>query len=196
MESKIQELADKIYQEGVEKGNEEAQRIIEKANDESVQIVNAAKSEAQKILEDARKAAAELLENTKSELKLYAGQSVNALKSEIATCISTEVVESAVKGLVADKDFLGKFVVSLAEKWTQNEPVVVSTEDATSLKAYFLSNAKGLLDKGVKIEQVNGLKTLFTIAPADGSYKVNFGKEEFEAYFKAFLRPQLVEMLF
>lgn len=196
MESKIQELADKIYQEGVEKGNEEAQRIIEKANDESVQIVNAAKSEAQKILEDAHKAAAELLENTKSELKLYAGQSVYALKSEIATCISTVVVESAVKGLVADKDFLGKFVVSLAEKWTRNEPVVVSTEDATSLKAYFLSNAKDLLDKGVKIEQVNGLKTLFTIAPADGSYKVNFGKEEFEAYFKAFLRPQLVEMLF
>ena len=28
MENKIQELTDKIYREGVEKGNEEAQRLI------------------------------------------------------------------------------------------------------------------------------------------------------------------------
>ena len=57
-------------------------------------------------------------------------------------------------------------------------------------------HAKNLLDKGVKIEQVNGIKTLFTISPADGAYKVNFGDEEFANYFKEFLRPQLVEMLF
>jgi V/A-type H+-transporting ATPase subunit E len=48
----------------------------------------------------------------------------------------------------------------------------------------------------VKIEQVNGKKALFTIQPADGSYKVNFGEEEFVNYFKEFLRPQLIEMLF
>jgi len=29
---------------------------------------------------------------------------------------------------------------------------------------------------------VNGIKTLFTISPADGSYKVNFGEEEFMNY--------------
>ena len=48
----------------------------------------------------------------------------------------------------------------------------------------------------VKIESVNGTKVLFSISPADGSYKVNFGEEEFENYFKEFLRPQLVQMLF
>ena len=82
------------------------------------------------------------------------------------------------------------------EKWAADEAVVISTSEADALKAYFASNAKALLDKGVKIEQVNGNKTLFTISPADGSYKVNFGEEEFENYFKDFLRPQLVEMLF
>ena len=47
-----------------------------------------------------------------------------------------------------------------------------------------------------RIEQVNGLKTLFSVSPADGSYKVDFGAEEFENYFKSFLRPQLIKMLF
>ena len=102
----------------------------------------------------------------------------------------------AVKGFVADKDYLNKFIVSLATQWAANEDIVISTADAEGLKKYFAANAKALLDKGVKVEQVNGNKTLFSISPADGSYKVNFGEEEFENYFKDFLRPQLVEMLF
>ena len=64
------------------------------------------------------------------------------------------------------------------------------------LKKYFAANAKAVLDKGVKIEQVNGKKASFSIMPADGSYKVSFGEEEFIEYFKEFLRPQLVEALF
>ena len=88
------------------------------------------------------------------------------------------------------------FIVALASKWSVDEPIVISTADAESLKKYFAAHAKALLDKGVTIQQVNGIKTLFTVSPADGSYKVNFGAEEFMNYFKAFLRPQLVDMLF
>ena len=196
MESKIQELTDKLFREGVEKGNEEAQRIVEKANGEAAGIVKNAQKEAEEIVAAAEKKAAELLNNTKKELGLYAGQTVNALKSEVANCLTDNVVSDAVKGLVDDKDFLCKFAVALAEKWAADETVVISSAEAETLKSYFASKAKGLLDKGVKIEQVNGQKALFTIAPADGSYKVNFGTEEFEKFFKSFLRPQLVEMLF
>ena len=84
----------------------------------------------------------------------------------------------------------------MASQWVQDEPIVISTADAEGLKAYFAKQAKAVLDKGVTIRKVNGKETLFTVEPADGSYKVNFGKEEFEAYFKNFLRPQLIDMLF
>ena len=40
MENKIQELTDKIYREGVEKGNEEAQKLIVKAQEEAQKIKN------------------------------------------------------------------------------------------------------------------------------------------------------------
>ena len=196
MENKIQELTDKIYQEGVEKGNEEAQRLIKNAQEESQKIIENARKEADSILANAQKSANELADNTKSELKLFAGQSVNALKSEIASLLTNEIITKTVKDFTSDKDFLNKFIVSLASKWTENEPIVITTADADALKAYFSTKAKELLDKGVKIEQVNGMKTLFSISPADGSYKMNFGEEEFENYFKSFLRPQLVEMLF
>mgnify|MGYP000509227527 FL=1 len=196
MENKIQELTDKIYREGVEKGNTEAQKLIANAQDEAKKIVEDARKEAEAIVAASRKSADELAENTKSELKLFAGQAVNALKSEIATLVTDKIINADVKAFAADKDYLNAFIVALASKWSVNEPIVISTADADGLKKYFASQAKALLDKGVKIEQVNGNKTLFTVSPADGSYKVNFGEEEFMNYFKEFLRPQLVEMLF
>ena len=196
MENKIQELTDKIYREGVEKGNTEAQKLIANAQDEAKKIVEDARKEAEAIVAASRKSADELAENPKSELKLFAGQAVNALKSEIATLVTDKIVNADVKAFAADKDYLNSFIVALASKWSVNEPIVISTADADGLKKYFAAQAKALLDKGVKIEQVNGNKTLFTVSPADGSYKVNFGEEEFMNYFKEFLRPQLVEMLF
>lgn len=196
MENKIQELTDKLYREGVEKGNEEAQKLIAQAQEEAKKIVEDAQKEAETIVATAQKKANELAANTKSELKMFAGQALNALKSEIATMVSNELVETDIKNFAANKDFLNAFIVELASKWSVDEPIVISTADAESLKKYFAAKAKALLDKGVKIEQVNGNDTLFTVAPADGSYKVNFGETEFENYFKAFLRPQLVDMLF
>ena len=193
---KIQELTEKIFREGVEKGQQEAAQIVAQAKAEAEKIVAEAKEQAQAIEQTAKKKAAELDANTKNELKLYTGQALNALKSEVANVLTDKVVSGEVKALTEDKDFLGKFAVSLAEKWQGDAPAVIRAQDADGLKAYFMQHAKALLDKGLKIEKVNGVDALFTIQPQDGSYKVQFGKEEFESYFKAFLRPQLVEMLF
>lgn len=58
--------------------------------------------------------------------------------------------------------------------------------DVEGFKKYFVVNVKVLLDKGVRIEEVNGMKLFFIILLVDGFYKVNFGEEEFENYFKDF----------
>lgn len=193
---KIQELTEKILREGVEKGQAEADRIIQQAKEQAEQILQDARQQAQEITAQAQKKADETAANTRSELKMYTSQAISALKSEVTNVLTDGVVKEAVAGLAASPDFLGKFAVAMAEKWSADEPIVISSTEAESLKAYFAVKAKALLDKGVTINKVNGKDTLLTIAPADGSYKVNFGKEEFETYFKNFLRPQLIEMLF
>ena len=109
MENKIQELTDKIYREGVEKGNEEAQKLIAKAQEEAKRIIEDAHKEADSIVATAHKSADELAENTKSELKLFAGQAVNALKSEIATLVTDNIVNADVKAFAANKDYLNAF---------------------------------------------------------------------------------------
>lgn len=193
---KIQELTEKLLHEGVEKGQAEADRIIAEAKQQAADIVMQAQQQAAEVAAKAQQQAAETDANTRNELKMYAAQAKNALQSEIANVLTDGVVKAAVNGLASSPDFLGQFAIALAEKWDDSEPPVISSSQADSLKAYFAAKAKELLDKGVTINKVNGKDTLLTIAPADGSYKVNFGKEEFETYFKNFLRPQLVEMLF
>ena len=195
MENKIQELTEKIYAEGVEKGKAEADRLVCEAKENAAEIVKKAQAEAEAIVAAAKKKAEELETNTRSEIKLYGAQAVGALKSEIATVVTDTIVKDAVKEALAG-DSVKAMLVKIAERWNSDEALVISTAEADALKAYFAKNAKALLDKGVEIKQVNGLKTLFSIAPADGSYKVNFGEAEFEAFFKSFLRPQMVELLF
>jgi V/A-type H+-transporting ATPase subunit E len=196
MDTKIQELTDKIYREGVEKGEEEAGRIISAAKEKEKNILREAEDKAKRILADAEKRALELKKNTEAELRLFASQSVEALKSEIANLVTDKILTANVKSATTDVSFMQKAIFEIAGEWAKSENVTIRTADAAALKNYFEANAKELLDKGVKIEQVNGKATSFTLAPAGGTYKITFGDEEFIAYFKEFLRPQLIEMLF
>jgi V/A-type H+-transporting ATPase subunit E len=193
---KIQELTSKLYSEGVEKGKEEAGKILAEANTQKKLILEEAEAKAKQILEAAKKEAAELKNNTESELKLYTAQSAEALKTEITNLITNNLSSSNVKAATTDAAFMQKVIIELVKNWAKDEKLTIGTENDNELQKYIASNAKDLLEKGLKIESVNGIKTGFTVAPEDGSYKVKFGEDEFVEYFKEFLRPQIQKLLF
>lgn len=196
MNTKIQELTDIIYNEGVAKGKAQADQILSEAQEQAQKIIADARKQADSLLSAAKKESADNAENVQKELKLYATQAVEALKSEIATVVTDKIVQDAVKGFTADQKAFNEFMLRIAQEWGKNQQIEIKAQDADALTKYFTANAKALLDKGVKITQVNGQAAQFTIQPADGSYKVNFGTEEFENWFKSMLRPQLAQTLF
>lgn len=193
---KINELTNKIYQEGVEKGKAAADALISQAKSEAQSIIEQAQREAERLLAEAQKEAEELNTRTKAELKMYATQAVDALKGEVATSISDNILKQGVKQTAENKDFLGQFLVALASQWDAQQPMVVSSEKAEELKAYCATHARHLLDGGLSFNKVNGADVLFSIAPADGAYRIDFGQEEFMNFLKAFVRPQLMDLLF
>ena len=192
----LSELTDKLYAEGVEKGNAEAQQIVEKAQAKAADIIAEAEKKAAAKIAAAQSEALDLDKKTRAELKLYAEQSVNAVKTEIANLLADTIAADSVKAATADAKFMQGLIAKLAEQMAKAGEVVIEAKDAEALKKYFAANAKGLLDKGITIKEVKGIKTDFTIQPAKGGYKLAFGEAEFIAYFKEMLRPQLVEMLF
>lgn len=193
---KIQEITSKIYAEGIEKGKEEADKIVAEAKVLRDQIVEEAKKEAEQILASAKKEIGEWKSNTASELKLFASQAAEALKSEITNLVTGKLSASNVKAALEDKTFIQKLITELVQNWSKNEILTIGVENSEELKRYISGNAKYLLDKGLKIESVNGLKTGFILSPEDGSYRVKFGEEEFIEYFREFLRPQIQKLLF
>ena len=196
MNTKIQELTDIIYNEGVAKGQAQADQILSQAKEQAEKIIADARKEADALLAAAKKESADNAENVRKELKLYAAQAVEALKSEIATVVTDKIVSDSVKGFTADQKAFNEFILTLAQEWGKKQSIEIKAKDAEQLKKYFMAKAKNLLDGTVKITEVNGVKAEFSIQPADGSYKVNFGTEEFENWFKSMLRPQLTETLF
>ena len=192
----LSELTDKIYAEGVEKGNAEAQQIVEQAQAKAAQIIAEAEKKAAALVAAAESKSADLDKKTRAELKLYAEQSVNAVKTEVTNLLADKIAADSVKAATTDAKFMQGIIAKLAEQMAKDGEVVIETKDAEALKKYFAANAKGLLDKGVSIKEVKGIKTDFSIQPAKGGYKLAFGEAEFIAYFKEMLRPQLVEMLF
>lgn len=196
MNTKLQELTDKIYLEGVEKGKEEAAKIIAQAEQQAADILAKAQANAESARQQADEQAAELMKNTQVELKLFAQQALNALKTEITDLVCGEVVSSSVKAATTDKALMQKIMLAIAEEIAKTQAVSIETKDAQVLTDYFKANAKDLLNKGVSIKEVNNIKTDFSIVAHDDGYKINFGEEEFIAYFKEFLRPQLIELLF
>lgn len=196
MNTKIQELTDIIYNEGVAKGQAQADQILAQAQEQAQKIISDAQKQADALLSAAKKESADNAENVQKELRLYAAQAVEALKSEIASVVTDKIVQESVKGFTSDQKAFNEFMLKIAQEWGKSQQIEIKAQDADALIKFFQANAKALLDKGVKITQVNGQAAEFSIQPADGAYKVNFGTEEFMNWFKSLLRPQLVETLF
>lgn len=196
MEKQIQILTDRLYQEGVERGNAQANVIIAEAKQTAAKIIAQAKADADTMTENARKRSEVLQQNTVNELKLYAGQTVEAVKTAVTDCITDTITNQAVDRAWEDPAFIQEMILRLVSQWGEKEELVIGTEDAEALREFFTQRAKELLDKGMQIEKVNGLKHAFSVAPADGAYKIIFGDEEFKELFKDFLRPALIKLLY
>ena len=202
MQSKLQELTDKIYQEGVERGTQDAEKIVAQARVEAESILKKANAEAEKIVAQANQKAEELRTNIQSELKLSVRQSINALKQQIANLVVAQTVNTGIKDILQDTTYLKEIVLTVVQNWNPsvdsniNVSVLLPSDKEKELQKYFETEAKGLLSKGLKIGYSDNIKNGFEIGPADGSYKISFTDDDFANFFSDFLRPKLAAILF
>lgn len=198
MDNKLQELTEKLYNEGVAKGNQEAEKILATAQTEASNLVKLAKQEAQAIVEAAQKSAEELTKNTRTELQMASSQVISALSQEVTSLVNGSIVSASVKQATTDTSFMQNLILSAVQNWATKQDllVVVPEKDKDAVINFFTAKAKELLDNGLTINSANNVKAGFQIGPKDGSYKVSFTEADFINFFKEFLRPKLVELLF
>lgn len=196
MDSQIQALTEKVYQEGVLKGEQEAAKILAAANAQAEQVERDARARAEQIIAEARRSASELKSNTERELKLNASKLIEATKASIVDVLAGRIAGDSVQALTANPELLQRVVLEIAKGFDLKHGVEITSSQAEELKAYFAQNAKALLEEGLTIKQVAGKATQYTIRPQNGSFKVEIGEQEFVELFKSILRPQLAQELF
>lgn len=196
MDSQIQALTEKVYQEGVLKGEQEAAKILADANAQAEQVERDARARAEQIIAEAQRSASELKSNTERELKLNASKLIEATKASIVELLAGRIAGDSVQALTANPELLQRVVLEIAKGFDLKHGVEITSNQAEELKAYFAQNAKALLEEGLTIKQVAGKATQYTIRPQNGSFKVEIGEQEFVELFKSILRPQLDQELF
>ncbi|MFO7922610.1 MAG: hypothetical protein R6U58_02850 [Bacteroidales bacterium] len=202
MENKLQKLTEKIYAEGVDKANKEAEDIIAKAKTEAENIEKQSKKEASKIIEKAEKEAEELKKNVNSEVKLSARQAINTIKQQITELITAKSTGEKVKEAFKDKEFIQRIIESAIKNWNPKETktidveVILPEKDRKELNEYFTKKQKSLLDAGLEIQFDDSMDSGFKIGPKDGSYQISFTDDDFQNFFINYLRPRTKELLY
>ena len=84
---KLQELTQKLYNEGLSKGKEEGEALLAKAQQEAEEIVKKAQAEADAIVEKAKKEAQDHKTKVEGDVKMASAQALQATKAGIEEII-------------------------------------------------------------------------------------------------------------
>jgi V/A-type H+-transporting ATPase subunit E len=199
MENRLQKLTEKLYNEGLSKGKQEADRVLEQAHIEAKECIDKATLQAQQIIEDARRQAEELKKNTATEVALAARQSIGAVKEQIQNVITSNIIDNAVTRANSDSDFVKNLIMEIARNWSSEKNIALDVMLSANAKEEFIASVRNALSQelGQDIEVRTGaLKSGFRISPKDGGFFVSFTDEDFQTLISEYLRPQIADMIF
>ena len=200
MQNKLQELTDKLYNEGLSKGKQEGEEILAKAKAQAEEIVAKAQAEAAQILAAAQKQAEEVKTKTASDVKMAANQSIAATRKDIETLIVGKMTDEAVKKALSTPDFIKEIIKAVAEKFTTDGPVELALILPESLKKdlepFVTKELATILNAGVEASFSKKVSGGFKIGPKEGSYFISFTEETFNQLISEYLRPTTKKLLF
>ena len=199
MESKLQELTQKIYQDGIEKANGEAKALLDNAKKEAEQILADAKKEAEQIIADAKKEAELLEQKTNAEIKVAGEQAMSLLKQEITTILAKNTISENVGEVVNSKELIADIVKIVAAKMGSEDMdlnIILPEKSKKDFEAFFKKEIASFLSKGMELKFEERMAGGFKITPKDGSYVLSFTEDDFVNFFQSFLRPKAKKILF
>ena len=201
MQNKLQELTDKLYNEGLAKGKQEAGNLLEQARQQADEIIAQANAKAAQILDDARREAEDLKVRVEGDVKMASNQTMSALRQQIAQMIETKTVGGAIDATLADGKFMGKLLETIAGAFNAGGAqasldVILPEAMKGSLDSFLKQNISSELAKGMSFSFSDDIDGGFRIAPKDGGYYVDFSDESFKALLGEYLRPATKKILF
>lgn len=140
---KLQELTQKLYNEGLAKGKEEGEALLAKATAQAEEIVKQAQAQAAAIVEKAQKEAQDYKVKMEGDVKMASTQALQATRAGIEGLIVAKAVEP-VKEQLSGAAFLKEIITTVAQRF--------STQEATDLSLVLPEKLQKELEPFVKGE--------------------------------------------
>lgn len=202
MQTKLQELTEKIYKEGVEKAQAEADKILAEAQQKAQEIVKQAQIKSEGMIQEAEKNASVLHKNSMNELQLAGRQATSDLKQRIVALLEKQTLGPQTKLAFDDQQFVQELIMAVLKNWNPSATETVDLQlmlpknKQQELEGFIKQKLQIYFEKGLQITWHERMKNGFKIGPKEGGYLVSFTDEDFDNFFVSYLRPMLVELLF
>lgn len=202
MQNKLQELTDKLYNEGLSKGKQEGEAILADAKLKAEQIIADARKEAEAIIAGAGKEAEELKTRIAGDIRLAATQSITVTRQEIEALIVSRIADKEISSALTSADFVKDIIGTVARTFNPaaDEPsdleAVLPESMKKELEPFIKKELSSIMKGNIDITFSKKLSGGFTIGPKDGGYFVSFTDTTFRELITAYLRPATRKFLF
>jgi len=195
MAKQVQELIDKIKQEGFSAAKEKAQAVEAQAQEKAKIIIEQAQKQAQGILETATREAKKLDETAKAAIKQAARDMILDLRREIQKILNTIIRKDVKESLSPEAlaDIIKEVAQNFSEK-TQGSAdikVVLSKNDLDSLKKGMIKKLQEEIKQKITFESSEEIAAGFTISFDAGKSSFDFTDESLSEHLSAYLNPEV-----
>ncbi|MCR5709796.1 MAG: hypothetical protein K6G79_04875 [Bacteroidales bacterium] len=202
MQNKLQELTDRLYEEGLSKGRQEADSLVAQARIQAQAIIDSANAEAADIIAKADKKAADISAMVEGDLKMASTQAISAVRQKVENMVLTKAVAGPVEKALSDEKFVKELIFTVVKAFNAANPdavgleVILPAASRNALQQAFNNEVVKDLSKGIEVTNVKGMPGGFKIGPKDGGYRLSFTADDFTSLIAEYLRPATKKILF
>ncbi len=197
MDVQLQELLEKIKQDGVQSAEEESKRIIAETEEKARDMITEAENKASQIVDNAKKEAIRLKQSGNEALQQAGRDLLLEIERDIKAVFSRLIEEqtgNALKGSV-----LETAIVDLIKAWPANNvsdiQILLKKEDLDNIESDLRQKLKSEIAEGLELSAFESIDGGFRVSEKDGSAYYDFSKSGIAEALSQYLNPRLGDII-
>lgn len=198
MSSQIQELIDKIKNDGIQTAQTQAQEIEKQAQAKAQKIVQEAQQKADTMLAQVKTEIKKTQESAQKSLQQASRDTLLSLRKEIEKTLQRLVLAEVSHALTNERlaEILTEVITrTLDGKEGGGVQVEVSAKDLKNLSEGFISKLQKKIKSEIKLQSSDDIGGGFTISYDQGKSSFDFTDESLAQYLTTFLNDQLAAII-
>ena len=197
MEVQLQDLVEKIKQDGIASAEQQAAGIIAEAEKRAKSIVTEAEKEADDLLKKAETESERFKNASEAAVKQACRNALIAFREGVISAL--DVLVKTETAAAYNSDVLKALIPEAVKGWIKtNEAdisVILSPEDAKKLESALLAAFKKEIEKGIEVKSDSQLSGGFRIGVKDGSAYYDFSAEAVADLFSSYISSHAARLL-